>query len=194
MSPSRERPGPPTDIDPHRFERCFRDHYADVLAFAIRRISDREAAEDAVSETFAVVWRQRNRIPDLPLPWLYAIARRVLANQRRSIHRRQELDKRLANEAGATTPALDPIGAYNLRSTFSNAFAQLTESEREVLRLVAWDGIDPNDAAQVLDCSAIAFRVRLHRARRKLARLLEATGHSRNERRPAAPNPCEEIR
>lgn len=192
--PIREEPDPAPGLDPHRFESCFREHYADVLAFALRRISDREAAEDVVSETFAVVWRQRDRIPDLALPWLYAIARRVLANQRRSIHRRQKLGERLVHEAGAATPALDPIGAYNLRSTFSDAFAQLRESEREVLRLVAWDGLDPGDAAQVLDCSPMAFRVRLHRARRKLTKLLEATEHSPNERRPAAPKPCEEAK
>ena len=51
-----------------RFETCFRDHYPAVLAFAIRRLPDRAAAEDAASETFAVAWRRRDLIPEQPLP------------------------------------------------------------------------------------------------------------------------------
>src|SRR5215213_9632067 len=94
-----------------RFESCFRDNYAAVLAFAIRRLPDRAAAEDAAAETFAVAWRRRGLIPDEPLPWLYGIALRVAANQRRSSERRRRLDERLEQEAGSREPAAAPADA-----------------------------------------------------------------------------------
>jgi RNA polymerase sigma factor (sigma-70 family) len=129
------------DIYRDRFESCFREHHARLLAFAMRRVSSREAAEDVVADTFAVVWRRRDCVPDdAVLPWLYAIAANVIASQYRSTRRDLDLDLRLAHEASARKPDSDPTELLALRETFSNAFANLTEQEREVLRLVAWDG------------------------------------------------------
>jgi RNA polymerase sigma-70 factor (ECF subfamily) len=164
-----------------RFESCFRDNYSSVLAFAIRRLPDRATAEDAASETFAVAWRRRDLIPDEPLPWLYGIALRVVANQRRSGARRGRLDERLAREAGARGPATEAFDVLHRRDSFSRAFRLLAEDDREVLRLIAWDGLDSGEAARVLGCSSAAFRVRLHRARRRLAKHLAASGHSASE-------------
>ena len=175
------------------FERCFRDHYADILAFALRRIAGRQAAEDAASETFAVVWRHRDQIPDPPLPWLYAIAVRVIANQRRSVRRRGNLEQRLAHEAGTEAPAPEPNEAVHLRTDFATAFQLLSQSEREVLSLIAWDGLTPREAAVVLDCSYGAFRVRFHRARRKLRKHLAASGHLPHDGPIVSPDPAEEI-
>lgn len=185
---------PVPDIYRPRFERCFRDHYAELLAFALRRVSDRAVAEDVVADVFAVAWRRRDCIPDPALPWLYAIARHVIANEYRSARRRRDLDTRLAHEARPLAPATDPADALGRRDAFSAAFARLTEPEREVLRLIAWDGLSTRDAARVLGCSPGAFRVRFHRARRKLEKQLEAAGHVSNEGRIAAPDPAEEIR
>lgn len=193
MLPVDDPPNAAADIYRDRFEHCFRDHYAQVLAFSMRRVSGREVAEDAVADTFAVAWRRRDRIPDPALPWLYAVATHVIANQYRSTRRRQNLDVRLAQEPGAIVPGSDPAELLGRRDAFSAAFALLAEPEREVLRLVAWDGLDTRDAAHVFGCSPGAFRVRLHRARRKLAKQLEAAGHLRQEGRAAVSNPAEEI-
>jgi RNA polymerase sigma factor (sigma-70 family) len=182
------------DIYRDRFERCFRDHYAQLLAFSMRRVSGREIAEDVVADSFAVAWRRRDRIPDPALPWLYAIAAHVVANQRRSNRRRRDLDTRLAHEIAVVASRSDPAESLDRRDAFSAAFALLAESEREVLRLIAWEGLDTRDAAQVFGCSPGAFRVRLHRARRKLARQLEAAERTPREGRSTVPNPAEEIR
>jgi RNA polymerase sigma-70 factor (ECF subfamily) len=72
------------------------------------------------------------------------------------------------------------------------AFAALRESDREVLRLVAWDGLSRHDAATVLDISAAVFSLRLHRARRRLARALGDGGEQ--ERRPDGSSSVEVIR
>jgi RNA polymerase sigma-70 factor (ECF subfamily) len=189
-----DAPGSAPDIYRGRFEGCFREHHARLLAFAMRRLSGRVAAEDAVADTFAVVWRRRDRIPDRPLPWLYAIAANVIADQYRSTRRRHDLGARLAHEARAGAPGSDPAEAVALRDAFAAAFAQLEEHEREVLRLIAWDGLEVREAAQVLGCSQGAFRVRLHRARRKLAKRLDATKPIDQEGRSAMPTPAEEAR
>ena len=191
--PVDDPPDAVPDIYRHRFERCFRDHYAQILAFSMRRVAGRETAEDVVADTFAVAWRRRDRIPDPALPWLYAIASHVIANQYRSTRRRRSLDMRLAHETGVAAAGSDPAELLGRRGAFSAAFALLNEPEREVLRLIAWDGLDTRDAARVFGCSPGAFRVRLHRARRKLAKQLEAAGHLPREDRAAVSNPAEEI-
>jgi RNA polymerase sigma-70 factor, ECF subfamily len=194
MLPVDDSPERDPDIYRDRFESCFREHHARLLAFTMRRISGREAAEEVVANTFAVAWRRRDLIPDSPLPWLYAIANNVLADQYRSTRRRRDLDLRLAHEASADPAASDPAESLALREAFSAAFAQLEEHEREVLRLVAWDGLDVREASQVLGCSQGAFRVRLHRARRKLTRRLDAARPIDQGCRARVPRPAEEAR
>jgi len=194
MPPVDDSPEPAPDIYRGRFESCFRAHHARLLAFAMRRVSGREAAEEVVADTFAVAWRRRDRIPESPLPWLYAIASNVLADQYRSTRRRRDLGLRLAHEARADATGSDPAESLALREAFSAAFAGLEEQEREVLRLVAWDGLDVREAAQVLGCSQGAFRVRLHRARRKLTRRLDAAKPIDRECPTPVPRPAEEAR
>jgi RNA polymerase sigma-70 factor (ECF subfamily) len=117
----------------------------------------------------------------------------VISNQYRSTRRRRELDLRLMREAGAGVPADDPIDSLDRLVTFGTAFAELSESEREVLRLVAWEGLSTRDAARAFGCSAGAFRVRLHRARRKLAKHLAAAGHLAGAPAGNAAEPTEET-
>jgi RNA polymerase sigma-70 factor (ECF subfamily) len=193
MPQAGDRPDAATDHERERFERCFRAHYADVLAFSIRRLGDRAAAEDATAEVFAVAWRRRERVPDSPLPWLYAVASRVLANQYRSTRRRRDLDLLLTHEAGVPAAGDDPVDSLDRRDAFAAAFAKLSEAEQEVLRLVAWEGLSSRDAARAYGCSPGAFRVRLHRARRKLAKHLAAAGHLAGEPADEAARSTEEI-
>jgi RNA polymerase sigma-70 factor (ECF subfamily) len=189
-----DAPGQAPDIYRDRFENCFREHHTALLAFTMRRVSGREAAEDVVADTFAVAWRRRDCIPDSPLPWIYAIAANVIADQYRSTRRRHDLGARLVSEARSGVAGADPAESLAQRDAFATAFGQLEEHEREVLRLVAWDGLDVREAAQVLGCSQGAFRVRLHRARRKLARRLDAPKPIDQECRAALPRPAEEAR
>ena len=81
-----------------RFEELFREHYGAVRGYALRRAA-RELAQDAVSETFLVAWRRLDDVPADALPWLFGVARRVLANQRRSAARSSALEQRLAATA-----------------------------------------------------------------------------------------------
>jgi len=84
---------------------------ADVSRYALRRAPSRADAEDAVAETYAVAWRKRHQIPGEPetLPWLYGVARRTLANGRRSGNRWDRLRAKASGQR-PTSYAPDPDG------------------------------------------------------------------------------------
>ena len=65
-------------------------------------------------------------------------------------------------------------GVGVLDAELGRALAALSERDREVLLLVAWEDLSPALAARALGVTQAAFRVRLHRSRRRLRRLLEA--------------------
>ena len=165
-----------------RFEAIFRATYPRVLAYALRRAEDRDGAEEIVSETFMVAWRRLDAVPGDPLPWLLGTARRVLANQRRSARRRwpegRHASLDLVEVADLGTAPLERLAE---REAFMSAFAKLRERDREVLSLIAWDGLGVREAAEVIGCTAPTFSIRLHRARQRLLKELKASGHSLGE-------------
>lgn len=149
-----------------RFRRLCAAHSAAVLAYALRRTS-REDAADVVAETFLVAWRRLDELDERhTLPWLYGVARRVLLSQRRSALRQRAIAERMAAaEPSALTPIPEPSTAP---SRLREALAGLSEKDREVLMLAAWEELPGHEAARVLGCSATAYRIRLHRARARL--------------------------
>jgi RNA polymerase sigma-70 factor (ECF subfamily) len=154
------------------FESLFGDHYAAVRAYALRRARP-EAAQDVVSETFLVAWRRLDDVPDDALPWLYGVARRVLANQRRSEGRGAALERRLAGAETTASPP-DPADRVGENELIRVALGRLPERSREALILVAWHGLTGARAARAAGCSRAAFAVRLHRARGRLEAELAA--------------------
>ena len=137
-----------------------------------------------LAETFLVAWR---RLDDVPAgarakPWLLAVARRVLSNQRRGARRRVGLADRLAQELSACRPAVPTESDLLVR----RALAGLAESDREVLLLSAWEGLTPAEIGAVVGMRAVSVRSRLHRARRRLRSELEELGWDGPGRAPAA--------
>jgi RNA polymerase sigma-70 factor (ECF subfamily) len=157
-----------------RFERLYADHAPEIAMYALRR-TDRESAQDVVAETYAVVWRRVDEVPQDALPWLYAVARRVLANQRRSSTRLAALRRRLE--------AQPPAGPELADGSVAAALASLSPADREVLLLVAWEGLSAVEASTVLGCSPEACRVRLHRARTRFANALEPSPNGATTKR-----------
>jgi RNA polymerase sigma factor (sigma-70 family) len=151
-----------------RFRILYDAAYPRVLSFARRRARSTEDAFDAVSETFAAVWRRLDDLPDEParIAWIYGVARRVLANQYRSADRRTRLTDRLAAE-----PVSGADSEYDL---VHEALATLRPDDREILTLSAWDDLDNDEIAVVLETTPGNVAVRLHRARKRLAAALES--------------------
>jgi RNA polymerase sigma-70 factor (ECF subfamily) len=168
----RAEPGAPgaVSIREARFDQCFRQHYARVLAYALRRVPDRSVADDVAAETFLVAWRRLDDVPSDPLPWLLGIARHVIYNELRSARRRGRLATRMGSQPLRHEPA--PGDSSAGQREIRQALARLSERDREVLLLTTWDGLDHRRAAAVLGCSRGTFAVRLHRARIRLAREL----------------------
>lgn len=155
------------------FERLFHDHHHAVLGYALRRV-DVTAAQDIAAETFLIAWRRRLDIPAAAeLPWLLGVTR----NLTRQHHRGGSRDDALAAELtrlqtfGQAGPG-DPGREVSERLTVLQALADLSDTDREVLILTAWDHLSNRDAAKVLGCSGATFRVRLHRARVRLENAL----------------------
>jgi RNA polymerase sigma-70 factor (ECF subfamily) len=143
-----------------RFNELF-DHLGSVIAYARRRGG---VDPDAIAaEVMAIAWRRLPTVPDGdPLPWLFATARNLLMNEwRRDAHERAAVTRRDGGDfAPAPTLGLDPA--------LESALRRLSLDDREALILVAWEELTPTEAARSLGISATAFRVRLHRARRRL--------------------------
>jgi RNA polymerase sigma factor (sigma-70 family) len=156
-----------------RFQALYEENYHRVLGYALRRIGAEDAA-DVVAETFLVAWRRLDEVPpgDAARLWLYGTARRVLANLLRGKRRRERLEERLRTHVMRTTE----LGAAHELEAAAVAFAGLRADEREVLALVAWEGLDAGEIGQVLGCSRNAARIRIHRARRRFARELTRAG------------------
>ncbi|MGO9902370.1 MAG: RNA polymerase sigma factor [Solirubrobacteraceae bacterium] len=154
-----------------RFEALYLAHAGAVRTY-VRRRSDVEATEDVVADVFVVAWRRLDDIPDDPLPWLLGVARRVLANQRRGASRDAALRDRIMSDLDRAPSAeliLPESGKAVLR-----ALSVLREQDREALLLVAWEGLEPGQAARVMGVRANTFAARLSRARRRFARALAA--------------------
>lgn len=154
-----------------RFTALFDATHRPLLAYAVRRVADPADAADVVAEAFLVAWRRIEDVPDGAdaRPWMFGVARRVLANLHRGTRRRLALADRLRAEVvEVVPPPSDDV------SDVEQALARLGDEDQELLRLVAWEQLARDEIALVLGVSRATVRVRLHRARRRLADQLAA--------------------
>ena len=154
-----------------RFQEIYDATYPRIMAYTHRRARDREDALDAVSETFTVVWRRLDDVPadERAVPWVYGVARRVLANQYRSLGRRAQLVHRVRDDLSSERADLSFDAVHT-------ALDALKDVDREILTLSAWDDLDNGEIAEVLGTSPKNVAVRLHRARKRLGRQLAVVG------------------
>lgn len=190
----------PTDAD--QFRALFVEHHRAVVAYAARRTSppgDWDTAQDVAASVFVVAWQ---RLPDVPAdarPWLLITARNVLSGRTRGDARRRQREHRAVTDpALARTPAPDPAGLVPDALVVSQALGSLSEQDRELAMLIAWDDLTLTDAATVLGIRADAARTRWKRLRARLAPLLADTQSAPPEAvvsDPAAlpPAPCPEA-
>ena len=122
-----------------------------------------------------IAWEKYDRLPQgQPLPWLYATARNLTRNLIRGDRRRAEIIESLGVEMAREDTESDHAAAVAARHTALAALSDLSETDRELVLLVCWEGLDVRQAAMVAGCSRPAAAMRLHRARRRLRRSLES--------------------
>ena len=156
-----------------RFTRLYEAYYADVLAYCARRVN-RADAEDVANEVFTVLWRRPDGVDEeSTIAWLYGVAHRAITNRWRSNSRRNRLRERLDGLGGETSEPIDTVVVRQDedRIVFV-ALARLKPADREVLRLSAWEELSAPQIAEVVGCSVSAAEQRLHRAKKRLAKVL----------------------
>jgi RNA polymerase sigma factor (sigma-70 family) len=157
-----------------RFDALFASYSSDIVAYCGWRAGSASDAQDAAAEVFLTAWRRLDELPDgdAARVWLYATARRVIANQRRSDRRRVALQERLALEAASASH--EESSADRDEALVHAALRRLGPRDREVLLLAEWEGLSPPQIAAILGCLAVTARGRLHRARRRFRAVFEA--------------------
>lgn len=157
----------PDPVRRARFEAIAEQVFQPLQRY-LRRRAIAADAEDALSEVMLTLWRRLDDAPEGEvLPWCYGIARRTLANQRRGQTRQLRLVSRMEAQPRSLT-APDPADA-GPDAELTEALDSLSEDDREVLRLWAWEQLHPREIAPVLGVSVNAATLRLSRARGRLA-------------------------
>ncbi len=173
------------------FRELFEQNFRELLGYALRRCGSPDDAADVVADTMLVAWRRFDEVPadGTARLWLYGVARRVLANHRRGVQRRDRLGERLRVDLQDVVP--DHAGEVEANAVLMAALDGLSDNDRELLMLTTWENLEPQEAAVVLDVPARVVRTRLHRARGRLRKRLGDAfadhGHERDDRtlRPA---------
>lgn len=164
-----------------RFEAVAADVYEPLQRYLRRRASTADAA-DVLSEALLTVWRRLDDVPrDDPLPWCYGVARRCLANHRRGDDRRRRLTDRVRTHRLPDHDGDPQARIERIDPTLDAAIRELSLAEQEIVRLWAWEQLEPREIAVVLDLTPNAVSVALARSRRKLAARLTESDPARQD-------------
>ena len=160
-----------------------------LYAYASRQVG-KSRADDLVADTLVIALRRMSSVPASEAEafvWLVATARRVAANQRRRRMTEQRHWQQAVRDFWQSDTSQSVEAAVTEREQSLAALAALSETDRELLLLVAWEGLTPQDAAGVLGISGNAFAVRLHRSRQRLMKALDAGWTDRTTTTEATP-------
>lgn len=161
--------------DRQAFETLYRRYARPVFGLALRRLGDREQAEDAVQDTFTSVWRSaRSYRLDLGpgAPWLYTVARNAIVDRARA--------RRDVTGEPPDAPTSEPGPAEQAEATWQafvvhRAFESLPPHERAVIELAYWSGLSQSEIADFLNIPLGTVKTRTRNGLARLADLLEDT-------------------
>jgi RNA polymerase sigma-70 factor (ECF subfamily) len=161
------------DRDREAFEILYRRYVRPVFGLALRRLRDRQRAEDAVQETFTAVWRsaQSYRPERGPAaPWLYTVARNAIVDRQRArVDQPAEVPDKASSEPGPPDQAEASFVAWRVH----RALEELPEKEREVLELAYWSELSQSEVAEYLHIPLGTVKTRTRSALARLADVLE---------------------
>ncbi|HVP75165.1 MAG TPA: sigma-70 family RNA polymerase sigma factor [Gaiellaceae bacterium] len=161
------------DRDREAFELLYGRYVRSIFGLALRRLRDRQRAEDAVQETFAAVWRSAasyrpERGP--AAPWLYAVARNAIVDRLRArVEPASEVPEMISSEPGPADRAESSFVAWRVH----RALEELPEKEREVVELAYWSEMSQSEVADYLNIPLGTVKTRTRSALSRLAGLLE---------------------
>ena len=161
------------DRDRQAFEQLYHRYVRSMFGLALRRLRDRQRAEDAVQETFAAVWRSAasyrpERGP--AAPWLYAVARNAIVDRMRAkVEPAAEVPDLVSSEPGPADRAESSYVSWRVH----RALEELPEKEREVLELAYWSEMSQSEVAEYLHIPLGTVKTRTRSALSRLAGILE---------------------
>jgi RNA polymerase sigma-70 factor (ECF subfamily) len=159
--------------DAGAFELLYRRYARPVFGLALRRLGDRMAAEEAVQETFAALWRSaRTYRPERGpgAPWLYAVARNAIVDRARN---KSEPTAEVPETASPELGPEDRAEASYVSWRVHRALEDLPRNERDVLELAYWGGLSQREVADFLGIPLGTVKTR---TRAGLGRLATALG------------------
>lgn len=158
-----------------RLRELYIEHNAGLRRYAHRCGVSGNDIDDVVADVFLVAWRRLESVPSPPGDrlWLIGVTRNVIAKQQGRLWRRLRLMERLRDNVGPQGPEPAPDHAV-----LREAIRRLPRTERDVVRLIEWEGLSHDEAALVMGCSPNASRLRLHRAKTRLRRMLGGDGET----------------
>lgn len=169
-------------MDREQLAHLYDDHVDAVYAYLARRLG-REVAADLVGDVFEAAVAHADRYdPDRgsQRAWLFGIATNLLRRHWRTEERRLRAWHRAeARVAVAFDPLIDVAGQLDAdddAAAVMRAIADLPDEDRDLLFLVAWEGVPHAVCAEILDVPAGTVRSRLHRIRRQLRTAIDQGG------------------
>ena len=198
--PTPSRPDPPGSTttaigrDPDAFEAFYRRHVREVERFVARRVHDPQVAADLTADIFLALIERADTYDanrGTPIAWLFGIARTVVLDHGRRSARHLNAMSRVVGrallDADDHARLEDRLAAEaDARRTLA-AMADLPDADRAVLELVALAGLSLTAAASALGVKPGTARVRLHRARRRLAGIIAPDAPTRPLTHPLQP-------
>ncbi len=159
-----------TDLERRqRFEAVAAAVYEPLQRYLGRRVQQADVSE-LLNDALLVIWRRLDHVPlDDPLPWSYGVAKHCLANHRRGAQRRLRLVGRTIDRAPKDSFVSSPAGPGFDHPQLESALSELNESDRELIRLWAWEQLEPREIAVVLETTPNAVSLRLTRAKKSIA-------------------------
>jgi len=183
--PAERAPAPPVetndanlleriaDRDREAFDVLYHRYVRSMFGLALRRLRDRQRAEDAVQETFAAVWRSAasyrpERGP--AAPWLYAIARNAIVDRfRTQVDTTGEVPEIVSGDPGPADAAETSFVSWRVH----RALETLPPREREVVELAYWSGLSQSEVAEYLHIPLGTVKTRTRSGLRRLAQELD---------------------
>ncbi|MFC4224831.1 RNA polymerase sigma factor [Lysinibacter cavernae] len=157
-------------------EDLAQQHAPDLLTYFVRRIQVPADAAELLNDTLVAIWRAEGRLPkdaEQARMWMFGVAKRVLKRHYRTGARHERI---LSRAEASLTASLEPELSLAEQAE-SHAFVRemvdsLPQRQRELVKLVHWDGFSIVEAAQHLGISASTARTHAQRAKAQLAVLL----------------------
>ena len=163
----------------------YREHFAEVVSVAARRLDSRPDAEEVAVDTFRVAWQRWAAGGELSRAWLYGVLRNRIGNEYRARARREALQELIVADYTASLPirrAEDPAEVPATDSEILAILQSMPQPYRVVLWMTYWDNLPAPEVAESLGVSEATVRARLTRGRKTLRAALQARQDRRSER------------